>query len=318
MNDRYYAFSKGRKRGPFSLDDLLDETERDQINYEDLCLRIGSTTCERIRDVLDWEDKHLILTPGIKDEYIPEQEEDAPDHDEVDELEFIDDDDGDLDDEESYETLDDDPEEATPEDEEEGYDELKPKEADDTKEDNTPDSDEFEYSEESGEHEELEEFEETSPPPQNRPPRDSTAILYSGRPSLLSFPKSLFLVALSLGAGIWLRSQFEWILLAGIALALITFILAQLRRARHRYYITPKQVEVIHGLILNNSREIRIEDIGAIHIRQRGLQGLLGLASIEFAAIDSPMPVLVFYNIRSPRRIKDLIRRLQDALEYEG
>lgn len=310
MNDRYYVFNQGRKRGPFSLDDLLDETERGQILYEDFCLRIGAVTCEKVREVLDWEDKHLPPTPELQEENIEPEE--------PDEVEDAAIDDAGLDDEEPSEGSEDDLEEGPGEDEEENekeyYDELLTNEDDDWEEDDDSDEDEFEYFEEA---EELEEFDETSPTPQSRPPRDSTAILYSGRPSLLSFPKSLLLVALSLGTGFWLRNQFDWILLAGIALALITFILAHLRRARHQYFITPKQVEVIHGLALQNSREIRIEDIGAIHIRQRGLQGLLGLASIEFAAVESPMPILVFHQVRSARRIKDLVRRLQDALELD-
>lgn len=297
MIDRYYAFSKGRKRGPFSLDDLLDETERGQIKYEDLCLRIGSSTCERIREVLDWEDKHLILPPELQDEDIPQKP--SPTHDELDELELIDVDDRDLGDEESSEIEEDEFEEISEDEDEDEDDEFE-------------DSEQSEQSEDHEELEELEELDETS-----RPPRDSTAILYSGRPSILSFPKSLLLVALSLGAGFWFHNQFEWILTSGIALALITFLLAQFRRARHRYLITPKQVEIIHGLLLENSREICIEDIGAIHIRQRGFNGLLGLASIEFATAESPMPILVFYNVRSARRIKDLVRRLQDALELD-
>jgi len=333
MNDRYYVFSKGRKRGPFSLDDLLDETERGQVEYEDLCLRIGATTCEKIREVLDWEDEPLIRTSEQQsDDVLPEQEADTLETHDSDKFEFADEGEVDHEDEETSDVEEDELEQEEEEESVDDFEEILPDEDfrgeediedDDNDDDFTSeespdeeDDDEFEEILEADEEEEQLEDDDYPTPAQNLPPRDSTAILYSGRPSLLSYPRSLLLAALSLGAGIWFRDQFDWILFAGIAIALITFVQAQLRRSRHQYFITRKQVEVIHGLILENSREVRIEDIGAIHIRQRGLQGLLGLASIEFAALESPMPVLVFYNVRSARRIKDLVRRLQDALEY--
>jgi len=306
MNDRYYVFNKGRKRGPFSLDDLLDETERGQADYEDLCLRIGDTTCEKVREVLDWEDEHLILTS--EQDVLSDEEAEASD---ADEIKIADLDDG-LENNEDDET--DDEEFFSDEGEDEDVEEGSFLEESSEVEDDEVDENEELWIDEV-EDDEPDEDEEPPNPNQNRPPSDSTTILYSGRPSLLSYPKSLIVVVISLTSGIWFREQFDWILFAGISLALIAFIQAQIRRTRHQYYITPKQVEVIHGLILENSREIRIEDIGAIHIRQRGLQGLLGLASIEFAAVESPMPILVFYNVRAARRIKDLVRRLQDALE---
>ena len=319
MNDRYYVFSDGRKRGPFSLDDLLDETERGQVEYEDLCLRIGATTCEKIREVLDWEDEHLILTSGQQDDNaLPEAEADTlelDDADDTDEMEISEEEKTDHDDDDTCDIEDDDEEydDESLQDEDNRLDEN-----DDSalKELPPEEIEESDYLEADDDSDDLSESVESPSSSHDRPPQDSSTVLYSGRPSLLSYPKSLLLVALSLGTGIWLREQFDWILFAGIAIALISIVQAQLRRSRHQYYITPKQVEVIHGLILENSREVRIEDIGAIHIRQRGLQGLLGLATIEFAAAESPMPILVFHNVRAVRRIKDLVRRLQDALEY--
>lgn len=249
MNERYYVFKNGAKLGPFTLHGLLEEIEAERADYEDLCLRIGSDTCEKLREVLDWEDHDISFstetTPGASADQTHE-----PANDQI----------------------------------EENYDD---------------------------------DIDGTNQSPLSRPPRDSTAILYSGRPSVLSYPNSLLLITISLALGICFRSQYDWALLAGLCLALLVSMQMQLRRTRHQYYITPKQIELMQGLILINSREIPIAHIGAIHIRQRGFQGLLGIANIEFASLESPMPILVFHNIRAPRRIKDLIRRLQDALEYE-
>lgn len=339
MNDRYYVFNHGRKRGPFSLDGLLNEIERGQAEYEDYCLRIGATSCEKICEVLDWEDEHLVstaprqledfaepsLTPAIE-----AADWDAPDDGDEEgevaetESEVIDreheEEDEDYDQGETI--IEGDVEDGCdPLPEEDEHDEFADDYLENCDDDPTPPdlsndvTADIEYLDETDEQEDFSEDEEALAPTQSGPPRDSTTILYSGRPSLLSFPKSLLLIALSLGLGIWLREQYNWILFAGLSIALIIYIQAQYRRTRHQYFITPKQVEVIHGLILEDSREICIEDIGAIYIRQRGLQGLLGLATIEFAAVESPMPILVFCNVRSARRIKSLIRRLQDALE---
>ncbi len=321
MNDRYYAFNKGRKLGPFSLDDLLDETESGEVNYEDLCLRIGATTCERIREVLDWEDEHLLSSLKQQSNALQSIEtSDDEDCEASDDIHAEEEDYTSEDDEnDKNEIAEADLEWEAAEDEDYNYDEDIADEGDDS--DEEPDDPEAEYFDDDDDDDDDDEpppeYDERPPISKSRPPRDSSSILYSGHPSILSYPKSLLLVAISLASAVWLRSHFDWVLAAGPALALITFMQAQLRRYRHQFIITPKQVEAIHGWVLENSREIRIEDIGAIHIRRRGLQGLFGLASIEFATIDSPMPILVFYNIRAARRIKNLVRRLQDALEYQ-
>ncbi len=353
MNEHYHVFKHGQKCGPFSLDDLLNEIEGGRLDYEDFCLRIGASTCEKIRQTLDWEDSHL-LTNSLADEVDSPSSTNASNGGETlaDSDEFESEEHSlDLDDDDEQDTskLDDNPDcnEDPGSDSIEG-DDIDPEafqfeyDEDDRSVDEPSDDSKTplsEYSEDTysgdddNEHrfepdtqqgydenflsDEDEDGQNPSEPdiPRGGPPADSTAILYSGRPSLLSYPYSLFLIALSLFAGIWLRHQFDWVIFAGLSIALIVFIQLQFRRSRHQYYITPRQVEVIHGLILESSREICIEDIGAIYIRQRGLQGLLGLATIQFAAAESPMPILVFHNIRRARRIKNLIRRLQDALE---
>ncbi|MFK5923848.1 MAG: PH domain-containing protein [Verrucomicrobiota bacterium] len=344
MNEYYHVFKHGQKRGPFSLDDLLNEIESGRLDYEDFCLRIGASTCEKIRQTLDWEDSHLLTnsladevdspsatnasnggeTLADSDEFESEKHRLSLDDDEQDPSEL--DDNPDCNEEphpDSIEGDDIDPEAfqfAYDEDDrsvDEPIDDSKTPLSDYPEETYSDDDDNEHRFEPDSQQGYDEDFlsDEDDDEPRDGPPEDSTAILYSGRPSLLSYPYSLLLIALSLFAGIWLRHQFDWVLFAGLSLALIVFIQLQFRRSRYQYYITPRQVEVIHGLILESSREICIEDIGAIYIRQRGLQGLLGLATIQFAAAESPMPILVFHNIRRARRIKDLIRRLQDALE---
>ncbi|MCF6314060.1 MAG: PH domain-containing protein [Verrucomicrobiales bacterium] len=295
MNDRYYVFRHGAKSGPFTLHALLDEIDAQRADYEDLCLRIGSDTCEKLREVLDWDDHDIVspsatVTKPATQKICADRENESEGENESDLI-------PDVAPSEKQQDLDNQQTDLLDED---SWDTSTPSSSDEEIEDNDQDID----------HEETQR-------PLSRPPRDSTTILYSGRPSLWSYPNSLLFIAISLALGIYFRPQYDWALLAGLCSALLFFMQMQMRRTRHQYYITPKQIELIQGLILVNSREIPIDYIGAIHIRQRGLQGLVGLANIEFATLESPMPILVFHNVRAARQIKDLIRRLQDALEYE-
>ncbi|MBL9160436.1 MAG: PH domain-containing protein [Verrucomicrobiales bacterium] len=51
-----YVLKGGARLGPFTVDDLLDLVDSGEISYDDLCLRQGAVDCERVRQVLDWED----------------------------------------------------------------------------------------------------------------------------------------------------------------------------------------------------------------------------------------------------------------------
>lgn len=57
LEDAVYVLKEGRRLGPFTLDDLLDGLESGDFEEEDICLREGATDCERIRDLLDWEEE---------------------------------------------------------------------------------------------------------------------------------------------------------------------------------------------------------------------------------------------------------------------
>lgn len=327
MNDRYYVFKQGQKHGPFSIEELLIEIESGHCEYHDLCLRIGSVTCEKIREVLDWEDGHLLQEDDGDESLSSESLGQAVGEEEDDE-----DDEDDEDGEDGEDGEDDIAGEIEIDDYEHEADDYSNEDPEESTGDHSYFSEQefdFDYSEPAsgnnpGEEDDFleapdDEWEDTDPRPipNNLPPADPMAILYSGRPSILSFPLSLLLTLFSLAAGFYFQGYYEWAFSAGIALAVILFVIAQLRCMRFQFFIRPRHIEVIHGLLLRNSREVCIEDIGAIHIRRRGLRGLFGLESIEFASAESPMIVLVFHHIRSARRIKSLIRRLQDVMESQ-
>lgn len=48
-----YVLQQGRRRGPFTVDAILDGLEQGDFSPEDICLREGAADCERLRDLLD-------------------------------------------------------------------------------------------------------------------------------------------------------------------------------------------------------------------------------------------------------------------------
>ncbi|MCB1066001.1 MAG: PH domain-containing protein [Verrucomicrobiae bacterium] len=50
-----YVLKDGARLGPFTEDDLLEMVDEGELSYDDPCLREGSATIQRIRQVLDWE-----------------------------------------------------------------------------------------------------------------------------------------------------------------------------------------------------------------------------------------------------------------------
>lgn len=143
-------------------------------------------------------------------------------------------------------------------------------------------------------------------------PDDPNARLYHGHPALLSFPKSLLLAVLAIVQGLVLWDQNGWFLFGGLLVALFAFGFILVERSMREYLITPKRVEIVHGLLAKNSNEMRIEDIRAINVKKPGILGLLGIGDVEFASAGSDSEEVVFSRAARPEAIKDLVRRLQD------
>ena len=143
-------------------------------------------------------------------------------------------------------------------------------------------------------------------------PDDPNARLYHGHPALLSFPKSLLLAVLAIVQGLVLWDRNGWFLFGGLLVALFAFGFILVERSMREYLITPKRVEIVHGLLAKNSNEVRIEDIRAINVKKPGILGLLGIGDVEFASAGSDSEEVVFSRAARPEAIKDLVRRLQD------
>jgi hypothetical protein len=103
-------------------------------------------------------------------------------------------------------------------------------------------------------------------------------------------------------------------MIGGFGVAALAFFYIVLERSSHVYVITPRRLEAIHGLVAKDSTEIRVEDVRTINVRRNGLPGLLGVGSIEFSSSGDAVDVC-FADIWGARRLKKLVRRLQDELE---
>ncbi len=165
--------------------------------------------------------------------------------------------------------------------------------------------------EEPGEEDDLEEGEpEVSPP---RRYRHRERILYRGRPSLLSYPKSLILTLACIVAGVGFREQSEWYLIGGLGAGLLVFSGLLTARSLRLYLVSAKRVELVTGFLAHDSREVLISDIKAINVKQPGLKGLFGVGTVEFDSPGGDGVEVSFTDVGAAHQVKKLVRQLQDG-----
>ncbi len=105
-----------------------------------------------------------------------------------------------------------------------------------------------------------------------------------------------------------------WGMLTGFGICSLSIIYIVLARAAHVYVITARRIEAVHGLVAKDSTEIRVEDIRTINVRRSGIPGLLGVGTVDFSSTGDSVDVS-FADVWGARRIKKLVRRLQDDIE---
>ena len=146
------------------------------------------------------------------------------------------------------------------------------------------------------------------------PRKGGRRLLYVGRPSFLKYPVSWVLVLVGAVGGCVVGPYSLWGMLGLFALASFAIIFIVLDRSSHLYVITSRRIEGVHGLMAKDSTEIRIEDIRTINVRRTGIPGLLGVGTVDFSSTGDAIDVS-FGDVWAARRIKKLVRRLQDELE---
>jgi hypothetical protein len=189
-------------------------------------------------------------------------------------------------------------------------DERGAKEGDEDREVRISETDDFDGDEEDEDEEEGDEFEERDE--DGAGVEEVERVLYRGHPAWLSYWKSLLFSVLVLVAGMVMWEVSGWVLFGGLVVTLAAYGYAMMERSMREYLVTPKRVEVVHGLISKSSEEVRVCDIRAINVRKTGLKGLLGIGSVEFASAGSDGGDVVFEDVMGAHRLKERVRQLQD------
>ena len=145
------------------------------------------------------------------------------------------------------------------------------------------------------------------------------SFLYSGHPSLITYWRSLTFGVAVVAAAYYGSSYAGYFGLIGWLMASLTLVYVLVDRSSRDYLVTPLRVEVVEGILSKSSREVRIEDIRAINVKTRGLIGLLGVGTVEFATAGTEAVDVAFVHVSRAHRLKKLVRRLQDqAQEKDG
>ncbi|MEZ5327814.1 MAG: PH domain-containing protein [Verrucomicrobiales bacterium] len=151
----------------------------------------------------------------------------------------------------------------------------------------------------------------STPVPQPKPRK----LLYFGHPSLLTYWRSFALgIAVAFG-GYYGSSYTGYLGLAGWLSASLILIYILIHRSSRDYFVSPLRVEVVDGIFSKNSKEVRIEDIRAINVKTRGVTGLLGVGTVEFASAGGEAIDVAFVNVSRAHKVKQLVRRVQDKAQ---
>jgi membrane protein YdbS with pleckstrin-like domain len=178
--------------------------------------------------------------------------------------------------------------------------------------DEPDEEDEEDLAEEFDEEETNDEVEDETPRGRPVAAGSSNRILYAGHPSVLNYPASLLALIGGITGGVWLYRLDPNLTLAGLALAVAGLVRLSFVRFTHDYHIRPRRIELTTGFIARSSREVRIEDIRSINVTCRGLLGMFGIGTVDFLT-SGDTPEVSFERVWAARKIKTLVRKLQDA-----
>lgn len=138
-------------------------------------------------------------------------------------------------------------------------------------------------------------------------------LLYHGHPSWLAYPKSV-LALFGFGTAAWLfhrlHAEFAWVIVSG-SLAVLPLLFVSLDRATTSYFITSRRVEMEFGILGRSTKEVRIADIRAIDVEQRGYQAVVGIGNVKFDSAAGSNAEVEFNNVRRPHALKQAVRELQ-------
>jgi len=159
-------------------------------------------------------------------------------------------------------------------------------------------------------------------PPVARPAAETAStsaeqMMWSGRPSHWNFLFSWLLAFLFVGADafcVWIYFNVGTspLLLAPGAIGILILLYIYISRARQRYIVTNRKVEIQTGLVVKSSNEIRVKDIRSINVTKHGFAGFIGIGSVEFSSAATDRAEVIFVNIANADRVRDLVTDLQE------
>jgi uncharacterized membrane protein YdbT with pleckstrin-like domain len=161
----------------------------------------------------------------------------------------------------------------------------------------------------------------TAPPVTRPAPKTASTsaeqLMWSGRPSHWNFLFSWLLAFLFVGAGafcvwIYFSDGTSPLLLVPGAIGILILLYIYISRARQRYVVTNRKVEIQTGLVVKSSNEIRVKDIRSINVTKHGFAGFIGIGSVEFSSAATDRAEVIFVNIAHADRVRDLVTDLQE------
>jgi membrane protein YdbS with pleckstrin-like domain len=140
------------------------------------------------------------------------------------------------------------------------------------------------------------------PPLGNRPPKiqiKEDVDLWTGHPSLMTYGTAWIVVLLT----IWF----------GVGLLIVIWIFWD--KFANSYTITNKNLILTKGLIIKSTSQIRIKDIRSINVIKKGLDGLLGIGTVEVSSSASDKAEVIFKGLRNADYVKKIIIQEQEKVD---
>jgi hypothetical protein len=179
----------------------------------------------------------------------------------------------------------------------------------DQPEDEPEDSDDEPLEEEETDEEDVEEEAQALPIGPRR--------FYLGHPTWLAYTRWLLLCVVCVAAGVLSIEHFSLLgPIVGGGLASLLLCGCIIDRMHQDYIISSERVEMVWGIFGRSSKEVRIADIRSIDVIQSGFLGLLGIGTVEFSSSGSDGVEVHFKNVRSPHKIKEVVRKLQKIAQH--
>ena len=143
-------------------------------------------------------------------------------------------------------------------------------------------------------------------------PKAGKRLIYLGHPSWVTYWRSFALAVVVAIGGYFGGAISGYFGLAAWLWCSLTLVYIMVDRTTRDYVVTSARVEIITGLFSKSSREVRIDDIRAINVHTKGLLGLIGIGTVEFASAGTNTVDVAFQNVWRAHKLKAIVRRLQD------